>query len=170
MWRKAIKGGVLARAVHASVTGVPKPPDRPLAERLKSIVAFLPQFRAPGFEFGHWEQAPLRPLDVDTVLCFCLSPPAESFLRAAYGYGWVVSGFNWFAWAESSEASSLRDGPEGLRSAAPEQLAYLLTVCVRQDSIDDGVLLSAFEGGLLTRILERAAVILSELAPEKAGS
>jgi uncharacterized protein DUF6508 len=71
-------------------------------------------------------------------------------------------------WEESPEAVSLRDGPEGLRSATPEQLAYLLSVCVYEDRVKEGALLSAFESGLLIRILERAAIILSEMAPRQA--
>jgi hypothetical protein len=54
-----------------------------------------------------------------------------------------------------------------LRSATPEQLAYLLSVCVYENRVKEGALLSAFESGLLTRILERAAVILSEIVPEQ---
>jgi hypothetical protein len=55
-----------------------------------------------------------------------------------------------------------------LRSATPEQLAYLLSVCVYEDRVKEGALLSAFESGLLIRILERAAIILSEMAPRQA--
>jgi hypothetical protein len=50
-----------------------------------------------------------------------------------------------------------------LAKATPEQLAKLLTVCIRQDRFAEGTLLVAFEAGLLTRILQRAKAILAEI-------
>ena len=61
---------------------------------------------------------------------------------------------------------SLQDDARALAQATPEQLARLLTVCVREDRFCEGALESAFESGLLTRILERAAVLLRELEPQ----
>jgi hypothetical protein len=56
----------------------------------------------------------------------------------------------------------LRDDPNALKNATPEQLAKLLTVLIRQERFCDGVLNSAFKSGLLTGILERVAVLLEE--------
>ena len=127
-----------------------------------------PEFQTPGFEFGHFA-SPISPEpNVIIPSYFFFSSTAESFVRAAYDYGWVLTGFDWLTWAESAEAIQLRDDPEPLRHATPEQLAHLLTLCIREDRISNGALSSAFESGLLTRILERAAVILSEPSPGQA--
>jgi hypothetical protein len=100
-----------------------------------------------------------------------LSPEAENFVRAAYQHGWVLGlEFDWGQWMVTQEAERLRDGPKALCTATPEQLAELLTVLIRQDRFVEGALQSAFETGLLTRILERAASILAELDPDPDGS
>ena len=60
----------------------------------------------------------------------------------------------------------LRDEPGVLEDATPEQLERLLTVLIRQERFVDGALESAFESGLLVRILKRAAVLAKDTALE----
>src|SRR5262249_48969001 len=86
-----------------------------------------------------------------------------SFEQMAYVLGWVMRDFDWPTWKQTPEAQTLRDDVKALEQATPEQLARLLTVCIRQDRLCEGALEAAFESGLLTRILERAAVILREI-------
>ena len=74
--------------------------------------------------------------------------------------------FDWGTWKQTPEAISLRDDAQVLARATPEQLSRLLTVCIRQDRFCEGALEGAFESGLLTRILERAAIILRALEPQ----
>jgi len=94
-----------------------------------------------------------------------------SFIEATYKFGWVLwPEFDWIEWKHTPEAMQLRDGPEALSKATPEQLARLLTVLIRQDRFVESALQSAFESGLLTRILERAASILGEIDPAEADS
>jgi hypothetical protein len=134
-----------------------------LRRRLAEIVVFLAKFSTPNFEFGRWET---QSSDDPNVVClpfFSLSETATSFVQAAYDLGWVLSGFDWAAWKDTPEAVSLRDDPREVAIATPDQLARLLTVCVRQDRIVEGALSSAFESGILTRILHRAAAILEDL-------
>lgn len=57
---------------------------------------------------------------------------------------------------DATEAKRLRDDAV-LANATPEQLARLITVCMRQDRFVKGALESAFTSGLLTRIRERVA-------------
>jgi len=94
-----------------------------------------------------------------------------SFVPAAYKFGWVLWGeFDWAEWMKTQEAQRLRDDREALSRATPDQLARLLTVLIRQDRFVEGALQSAFESGLLTRILERAASILGEIEPAEGES
>jgi hypothetical protein len=134
-----------------------------LVERLRGIVAFLPSFQAPDFKFGHWTEQLSDQPGVITLPHFSLSEAAGSFEQTAYDLGWVMRDFDWGTWKQTPEAIALRDNPQVLVRATPEQLARLLTVCIRQDRFCEGALENAFKSGLLTRILERAAIILRKL-------
>lgn len=127
-----------------------------LHERLAGLAAFLPAFQAAEFKVGHWEGG-TRQEGAIVLPYFVLSDQAASFVDAAYRLGWVLTDFDWPAWKETPEAKRLRDDPAALANATPEQLARLLTVCIRQDRFVEGALESAFESGLLTGILRRAA-------------
>src|SRR5207244_1533652 len=91
------------------------------------------------------------------------SDEAGSFVQAAYDLGWVRSGFDWPTWSQTAEARNLQNDPHLLAQATQVQLASLLTVCIRQDRFVEGALMSAYESGLLVRILERAAAILADV-------
>jgi hypothetical protein len=138
---------------------------RGLGERLRGIVAFLPAFEAPGFQFGHWVTSP--PDGGDTLIFpyVSFSEAVGAFLDAAYELGWVLPGFDWGTWSKTPQAEELRNSPETLARATAEQVAYLLTSLIRADRFSEGALASSFKFGLLTRILQRAATILSELGP-----
>jgi hypothetical protein len=128
----------------------------PLHDRLAGLAAFLPTFQAAELKFGHWEGG-TRQGDVLVFPCFVPSNQARLFFDAAYRLGWVLTDFDWPAWKETPEAKRLRDEPAALANATPEQLARLLTVCIRQDRFVEGALASAFESGLLIGVLRRAA-------------
>jgi uncharacterized protein DUF6508 len=91
-----------------------------------------------------------------------LSDEASAFVQAAYDLGWVRSDFDWTAWGQTREAQNLQNDPSLLARATRDELAALLTLCIRQDRFVEGALLSAYESGLLVRILERAAAILAD--------
>lgn len=137
-------------------------PDQ-LVEKLRGIVAFLPSVQTPGFKFGHWTEPPSDQPGAIMLPYFSLGEVAWSFEQRAYDLGWVMRDFDWPTWKQTPEAETLRDDVQALAQATPEQLARLLTVCIRQDRFCEGALQGAFESGLLTRILERAAVILREM-------
>jgi hypothetical protein len=129
-----------------------------LQERLHALAAFLPEFEKPGFEFGQW----VTPLaggepGVTIMPFFTQDPVAESLYRTCDDMGWVLQGFDWPAWNGTPEATQLRDNPGVLERATPEQLARLLTVLIRQDRFVEGALATAYEDGLVVRILRRAA-------------
>lgn len=133
-----------------------------LHDRLAGLAAFLPAFQAPGFEFGHWGGGEKTDGGAIQVPYYVLSDEAEAFVRAAYDLRWVLEGFDWPAWKETPEAIELRDDPEALKRASAEQLAQLLTVFIRQDRFVEGGLAAAFESGLLTKIVGRAAALSGE--------
>ena len=91
-----------------------------------------------------------------------MAPKVEEFFHMAYREGWVLPGFDWPNWAQTPEAIRLRDDPAALAVATAEQLAQLLTVCIRQDRFVDGALVGAFNDGLILAIVRRAAVLVKE--------
>jgi hypothetical protein len=132
--------------------------------RLRGIVPFLARFEAPDFQFGEWEGSKSTQPGVIQMPYYTLSDEAEAFVRAAAGNGWVVAGFDWPKWLQTPEATRLRDDEGALATASPDELACLLTACIRSDRFNEGSLAGAYESGLLTRILRRAATLLNELA------
>ncbi|SRR6266487_4344217 len=142
-----------------------------LADRLRGIARFLEPFQAPGFEFGRLIEGSSTEPGFLIWPHVSFSAEACAFEQAAYHFGWVQwETFNWPEWKGTREAIQLRDDPDALAKATPGQLAKLLTVCIRQDRFSEGTLLAAFESGLLTRILERAAGILGQIDPAGGGS
>ena len=134
-------------------------PARPLQERLQALAVFLPLFEQPGFEFGEWIANPKSETGVLRMPTYSWSDTAHLFVKTAYDTGWVLN-FDWPAWAQTDEAISLRDDAAALATAAPQQLARLLTVLIRQDRFVEGALASAYESGLLTNIVRRAAALV----------
>jgi len=131
-------------------------PARSLPERLQALADFLPLFEQPGFEFGEWSTNPKSETGVLRMPTYSWSDKAHLFVKTAYDTGWVLN-FDWPAWKQTDEAIGLRDDAAALAAATPEQLARLLTVLIRQDRFVEGALGSAYESGLLTSIVRRAA-------------
>ena len=103
---------------------------------------------------------------VDGVLSmpyYIFGPTAEAWRAAVGAGGWVIVGFDWGTWLQTDEGRALRDRPEALASAGPEQLGKLLTAIIRSDRFVEGSIAGAFESGLLARIARRAAVLLDEV-------
>ncbi len=143
--------------------------EKPLSlrERLQGLSSFLPSFEEPSFVFGLWEQPKDLEPGVVSLPYYIMSETVEAFLRAAYDLGWVQQDFDWSEWKETPEALCLRDEEDSLASASPDQLAHLLTVVIRQERFCEGALDSAYQSGLLTRILRRVSKLESEIADKK---
>jgi hypothetical protein len=133
----------------------------PLAERLRALADLVPVLKAPDADFGHWEAPP--PVDgVHRMPYFEFGPTSEA-LRAALGRGgWIVIGFDWMAWMQTEAGQALRDRPEAVAAASPEDLAKLLIAIVRSARFVEGSFVGAFESDLLARIARRAAALLAE--------
>lgn len=127
---------------------------------LAVLASFLPRLEA-------WDSLSSQPGDhpwslrEDPIPNFCLSHLAQEMGRACYEHGWILN-FDWGSWKETEEACRLRDDPEALSLATPNQLARLLTVLFRQERFCDGVLDDAMMSGLLVNIVRRAKALMEE--------
>jgi hypothetical protein len=135
-----------------------------LLDRLRGIVPFLTTFQSPGFAFGSWITESSRDDAIAIFPYVSLSKNAAAFVQAAYDFGWVVAEFDWMDWQGGKETRDLCTNASVLAQASPEQLARILTACIRQDRFSEGALKSSFESGLLIRILTRASTILQEIS------
>jgi len=128
---------------------------------LQVLADFLPVLRRPGFKAGEICGGDETEPGVFRIPFVSYDPVVDAFVEVAYSHAWVLKDFGWPTWAQSVEAKSLRDDETAIRKAVPEQLARLLTVCIRQDRFVEGALMNAFDSGLILRIVERAAALAS---------
>jgi len=134
---------------------------RHLTTDLQALADFLPALQQSEFKAGEWTGGNETKSGVIQMPYVSYTPVVDAFYKAAYEHGWVKA-FDWSAWGKSEEGELLRKDETAIRSATPEQLANLLTVCVRADRFIEGFLLGEFETGLILRIVERAAVLAGE--------
>jgi hypothetical protein len=83
----------------------------------------------------------------------------------AYRFGWVLTDFDWSAWAHGPECQRLIQHPEEVQNVDPHTLAKLLTAHLRQDRFCEGHLSSAYEAGHLAAIVRRAVALAARLPP-----
>jgi hypothetical protein len=133
-----------------------------IAGRLNALAILVPMLESAGAEFGHWV-VPAAAKRVESLPYSSFGPTAAAFTDAVARGGWVIVGFDWMTWMATEEGGALRDRPEALESATPDQLARLLTAIIRSDRFVEGSIAGAFESGLLARIARRAAALLAEL-------
>ena len=132
-----------------------------MSEALRELARFLPALEQAGFQAGTWAGMEEIEPRVFTMPYVRYSGLVDALVHAAYEHGWVRSDFDWGTWKDTEEAKELRDDPEALAAARPEQLARMLTTVIRQDRFVEGALLSAFETGMILRIVRRAAALLA---------
>ena len=130
-------------------------------EKLRALVRFLPDLESPDFKAGSWVDFEETSEGAFIMPYTAHSDVVTAFVDMLYETGWVLPNFDWPQWAQTEEASGLRDDECALSLATSDQLAKLLTVCVRQDRFMEGALLDAFESGLTLRIILRAAELLT---------
>jgi len=135
-------------------------------ERLDALIGFVPLFESPDFQFSRWIKPPSKEDGVIVMPYFTSDKIAEDFVRTCYDKGWVLNEFDWSEWMKTNEAAQLRDDSAVLEQATPEHLGRLLTVLIRQERFVEGCLQSAFESGLLLRILQRAEVLAAHFSDE----
>src|SRR6266699_5935221 len=153
LWlRYAILGPVFPRPIRPRFSGTAdRPTARSRARRAEPVSVCLSLSASSRCTAGGSGSNPNPAGDRRSASrCRC---EAMSFIEATYKFGWVLwPEFDWIEWKHTPEAMQLRDGPEALSKATPEQLARLLTVLIRQDRFVESALQSAFESGILTRV------------------
>ena len=128
-------------------------------ENLRRIGRHLATLEAPGFRFGEWVPSATDASGTITVGWYEPSEGAEAFLADVRA---CIEPFPWPAWAESPDGQALLGHPEAVASASAEDLRRLLTVYVRAERFGDGTLEAAFQSGMLTAIIRRAAALAAE--------
>ena len=83
----------------------------------------------------------------------------NGFCQMAYDYGWV-QGLPWADWRDTERGCALLHDPAALTTAQADDLANVLTTCIRADRFCDGYLADAAASGLLARVAVRATVLL----------
>jgi hypothetical protein len=141
--------------------GSPDPSNAGLARRLAAICAFLPEFEAPGFTFGHWAGGEEGPDGAIQMPYYELGETARRFVAAVGANGWITP-FDWMTWLGSPDGRALADDPARMERASVEDIEWLLTAIVRSERFGDGNLEGVFTSGLLARLLRRAQVLLEE--------
>ena len=133
--------------------------EQHLRTRLQGLARFVPAFTRPGFRFGAWNRPPPRASGIHVLPSYLLSDEGQEFYKTVYKLGWVTQ-FQWSEWEHTPEGCELTGNPGRIAEATPDQLAKVVTVCIRKDRFSEGLLGSAFESGLLTAIVRRAAALL----------
>ena len=130
-------------------------------ERLEALAKHLAILTKPGFAFS--EDIPAKQHgDVIEMGWTSYGPEAQAFMKDAYDYGWVQS-TNWTGWMQTEGAQRLSQDPARMAVATIEDLAKVLTVCLRRDRFMEGSLAADFESGLIIRIVKRAEELSSEI-------
>lgn len=130
------------------------------AAQLALLAGFLPRFEQPDAIPGQWMDLQPRADGTRHMPWFQFSPLMAEFERALYDAGWIEA-FDWPAWIATDEALSLHDDPDALAKATATQLGRLLTAIFRQERFSEGNVAAAFEAGLISGILRRAASLSS---------
>lgn len=134
------------------------PLSRSIKQRLQRLGKFSSIFDAKGFQFGEMVVTDPRTGNL-TMPHYLFCKDADAFIKTCYECGWILTGFDWPSWQDTPEAINLRDNPDTITNATPDQIAKLLTVLIRQERFSDGTLAGAFESGLLGAILRRTVVL-----------
>jgi hypothetical protein len=116
----------------------------------KPLLALIPKIENAA-EFGKWSGGTA---DEDGVLQFpyCVPAPIVSqFLEVVYAIPIIVS-FDWGSWDEGRKMAS--DETFNFDSTDLVTKCKLITAIVRNDRFCEGALVSAFESGLIVKILK----------------
>lgn len=131
-----------------------------LRERLGALASFQPIFEQEGYAFAETVPA-RRDGDLITIGWVRLGDEAMRFYHMAYDYGWVRV-IDWAGWRGTAEGTRLMHDPDATAQASADDLANILTTCIRADRFCDGYLADAYEVGLIRRVVVRAGELLSE--------
>ena len=135
--------------------------DWTLRERLAALAGFRTTFEREGFQFAT-SVPPERDGNLTTLGWTELGVEAERFYKMLYDYGWVRR-LDWMAWRDTEVGRRLMQDADAMAQATEDDLAWVLTTCVRADRFCEGYLADAFEAGLIGRVVLRAGQLLVAL-------
>lgn len=135
--------------------------DWTLGERLGALAEFRPMFDRKDFVFAEHTEAVANG-GVITMGFYSLTDEGQRFYKAAYDYGWVRN-FDYHAWSKTEGGERLLRDPSSVDKATEDDIACLLTVCIRADRFCEGYLVGAYESGMIRRIVVRADELLALL-------
>ena len=137
------------------------PSDR---QRLRALAAYSEVLEGPALVSGVTERPGLLGGAIDKLPSVDLSEKTRDFTNMLYASGWILR-FDWPSWQRTRRARQLFEDADALSKASAEDLARVLTVCVRRDRyVWGGSLNTDFQSGLMKRVADRAR----ELADEEA--
>ncbi|WP_152047603.1 DUF6508 domain-containing protein [Aureimonas psammosilenae] len=117
------------------------------------IAAFAEVLDRPGYSLGEWRSPKHEDGSVQFPF-YEFDEEAEAFLHTLWRTEWIIqSGWSYAKWKDSPEATALRDDPKKLAKASPLQAARLLTTILQGERMVEGQVASAWESGLLRRIV-----------------
>ena len=108
------------------------------------LIELIPKVESTS-KFGEWEEE-------NILFPYCIEAPIVSqFLHIVYRLPIIIS-FDWGAWEEGRKIASNDDFD--LDTLDLPAKCKLITAIVRSDRFSEGTLVSAFESGLILRILK----------------
>ena len=141
--------------------------DWTLRERLAALAGFRPAFERDGLRFSG-KVPPHRIGDMTVLGGTDYSENAMRFIQVCYDYGWVRV-LPWSQWQDTERGRRLMQDPRALAKATDDDLACIITTCMRADRFCEGYMASAFESGLITRVIARAGALLDAIPPRRAS-
>ena len=127
-----------------------------MCERLAALAAFEPVLGAAGFRATTGD--PVAEPGVYFGVTYTLA--VGHFIMMAYEKGWVRL-LPWSDWRNTARGNALMHDPAAMADATTDELACVLTTCIRADRFCDGYLADAFEAGLIGRVAIRAKQLLA---------
>jgi hypothetical protein len=126
-------------------------------EQLARLASYLPRLQSESF--GHWTEM-TRDEDGSIVMPeYVTSDLASAFFDTCYDDGWIRNDFRPSEWIGTPDAIALQTEETVLAGASAIELAKLLTTTIVAERFAEGALAEAFESGLISRILQRAATL-----------
>ena len=116
----------------------------------KPLIELIPKVESTS-KFGEWASAEKNE-EENILFPYCIEAPIVSqFLHIVYRLPIIIS-FDWGAWEEGREIASNDDFDHDTLDLPTK--CKLITAIVRNNRFCDGALVSAFESGLILRILK----------------
>ncbi len=129
-------------------------------DRLLALAKYEAVFTEPGFTMGRWVAPEPGADGVRQMPWFEYGPAADAFHEDAGAHGWIVP-FDWMSWIASPEGQRYVADPGLVAQAPVADLEKLLTAIIRGDRFSEGELAGAYESGVLTAIVRRAAALVA---------